>query len=147
MGASPGAPSELYTVCLECGRKASPSVAETCLDRAVEHGRAAGRFGTTGKAAAFEARGDVRVARDDVQGARLDYYKAIGASRSQPASSAHAVLLEKAADASLATDRAGEAFGSLSAALKLIETLQGSGSDEATRLRARVRTIAIRLTY
>ena len=145
----PEAPTVLYAMCLDCGRASDGEVAERCLDRAVAYGHAEPFRGSMGKLEAHEARGDIRLARRDVAGARLDYGHAIAASRSrrQVKSRAYASLLEKAADTSLALGRPGEAFGWLSQAFLVVAQTDGPTSEGASRLRRRIRETAGRLAY
>lgn len=147
--ASPEDPPLLYAMCLDCGRASDGEVAERCLDRAVAYGHAEPFRGSMGKLEAHEARGDVRVARRDFAGARLDYGHAIAASRSrrQVTSREYASLLEKAADTSLALGLPGEAFGWLSQAFVVVATTDGPTSEDASRLRTRIREAASRLAY
>lgn len=149
LSASPDAPTLLYAMCLDCGRASDGEVAERCLDRAVVYGHAEPFRGSMGKLEAHEARGDVRVARRNFAGARLDYDHAIAASRSrrQVTSREYAALLEKAADTSLALGLPGEAFGWLSQAFEVVEALDGPASAGASRLRGRVRMTASHLAY
>ncbi|MBL4683378.1 MAG: hypothetical protein JKY37_02220 [Nannocystaceae bacterium] len=148
-----GDPATLYSLCLACGEEGLQakqlSMAEVCLDRAIDSGHAEGVAGTPGRLEAFEKRGDLRVVQGDIQRARWDYRRAVSAARSRKITSSrgYAALVEKEGDAADALGLQGEAFASFVEALAVVTLLDGEGSDDSVRLRRRVRQIARRLLY